>query len=149
MFLSGCARFFSCPQLVLLYRTAFNNPWEIVFFWNGPRFIVLFILGHAGERRVLGRFVTRLRALAMHSVDSAVLRRGNVSVLRSGVAMRLRSLGGNVSGDRSDLLICDMRVVLDGQWDGQVRFVKLVPELRQTADPANARPRHNDLRKWN
>lgn len=149
------ALFFSCPQLVLFSWAAFpdavTNPWKVVFFWNGPWFVVLFVLGQAGERRVLALFVTRLRASAtLPSVASAVRRRERVSVLRGDVVALLRSLGRNVSGHRADLLVRDIRVVLDGQWDGQVRFVELVPELRQTAHPANARPRHSDLtRDWN
>lgn len=59
-------------------------------------------------------------------------------VVIAGCALR----SGYLLGDGPHLLLGDVRVVLDGERDGEVRFVELIPETSQAADSADARPSH-------
>lgn len=59
-------------------------------------------------------------------------------VVIAGCALR----SGDLLGDGPHLLLGDVRVVLDGERDGEVRFVELIPETSQAADSADARPSH-------
>lgn len=110
------------------------NPGEVLFPGNGPGSVVLLVLGHAGEGLVvLPGSVPPRPERAPRSLRCGRALRGG-----PGAGLRVREL----LGDGAHLLLRDVRVVLDGERDGQVRLVELVPEASQAADPADARPGH-------
>lgn len=119
-----------------------TDPGEVLLFGDGPGFEILFVLSGAGERHsrpvvVLPGFVAGLppRPEGPPGPRSVRARRRRAPGRR---ALRVR----NLFGDGPNLLIADVRVVLDSKRDGEVRFVELVPEASQAANSADARPSH-------
>lgn len=115
-----------------------TNPREILLPGNGPRFEILLVLGNAGERNsgrlvVLPGLITGLlpcpeRSSGPRAICGRMRGAGGTHV-RGWVVVRGCALrGGDLFGDGPHLLLGDIRVVLDGERDGEVRFVKLVPE---------------------
>lgn len=131
-----------------------TDPREILLPGNRPGLEILFVLGVAGERHsrrpvVLPGLVTGLlscpeRSSAPRAVFGRVRGAGGTgTLLRGRVVIPGGALRGrDLFGDRSHLLVGDVRVVLDGERDGEVRFVELVPEASQAAHSADARPSH-------
>lgn len=62
----------------------------------------------------------------------------------AGCALR----SGDLLGDGPHLLLGDVRVVLYGERDGEVRFIELIPEASQAAHSADARPSHTPCDRW-
>jgi len=148
----------SVPRVCLAVVTVRNsgcpaapvtNPREIILPGNGPGFEIPCVLRNTGERHfwrvvILPGFVTGL--LSCPERAPAPRRRGaGGTLLRARVVIPGRALrGGDLFGDGPHLLL-DVRVVLDGERDGEVRFVELVPESSQAAHSADARPSHSAL----
>lgn len=142
-----------CPALGAALRAVRNtvrpaaapvtNPRKILLPGDGPRFEILLVLGDAGKRHfgrvvVLPGLVTGLFTRPGRTPGARAI------YLRPRGASRGAQVGvrGNLLGDGPDLLLGDFRVVLDGERDGQVRLVELVPEASQAAHSADARPSH-------
>ena len=71
---------------------------------------------------------------------------GSTTVVRGeGAAAPVDSVRGHLFGDGSHLLLRDVGIVLDGERNREIGFVKLVPEPSQTADSTDARPSHHRL----
>lgn len=115
-----------------------TNPREILLPGNGPGFEILLVLGNAGERHsgrlvVLPGLVTGLLPCPKRSSGPRAIcgrmRGADSTLVRGWVVVRGCALrGGDLFGDGPHLLLGDIRVVLDGERDGEVRFVELVPE---------------------
>lgn len=137
-------------------RPAVTNPGEILLLGNGPGFEVLRVLRNTGERHV-GRSVvltglvaelpsTPERSFPTTRPESCGAvhddrERGSTGVGSAGVGSAVVR-GGHVFGDGSHLLLGDVRVVVDGERDREIGFVKLIPEARQAAHSADTRPGH-------
>lgn len=118
-----------------------TDPGEILLPGDGPGFEILLVLGDAGKRHfgrvvVLPGLVTGLFTRPGRPPGARAI------CLRPWGATPLRVVRGNLLGDGPDLLVGDFRVVLDGERDGQIRLVELVPEASEAAHSADARPSH-------
>lgn len=129
-----------------------TNPGEILLPRNGPGFEILLVLGNTGERHsgrvvVLPGLVAGLlpcpeRCSGLRAVCGRLRGAGGTRVRGWVVTPECALRGGNLFSDGPHLLLTDVRVVLDSERDGEVRFVELVPETSQTAHSADARPSH-------
>ena len=113
------------------------DPREILPPGNGPGLEILFVLRDAGERLVV--LPGLVSGLPPRPERAPAPTRGTPGAR---VALRV----GDPLRDGAELRLGDVRVVLDGQRDGQVRLVELVPEAGQAAHSADARPRHPAVR---
>ena len=153
----------SLPGVVTVHRAVrhtvrpaapVTNPREVLLPGNGPGFEILLVLGDAGERHpgrvvVLPGLVTGLLprpegpSAGRRAIRGRMRGAGGGALLRDGVVVPGRALRRrDLFGDGPHLMLGDVRVVLDGERDGEVRFVELVPEASQAAHSADARPSH-------
>lgn len=128
-----------------------SDPREILFPRDWPWFEILFVLGNAWERH-FGWMVVHPGLVAGFLTPPkwspgprTICQRpgrttGGTHPVWVWVVCALR--GGHLLGDGPNLLLGDFRVVLDGERNGQVRFVELVPEASEAAHSADARPSH-------
>lgn len=132
-----------------------TNPGEILLPRNGPGFEILLVLGNTGERHsgrvvVLPGLVAGLlsrpeRSSGLRTVCVRLRGAGGTQVRGWAVIPECALRGANLLGDGAHLLFADVRIVLDGERDGEVRFVELVPKTSQAAHSADARPSHTPL----